>query len=973
MAAAANPKGMVTDLTSISHVLATILKQVEDIGKQAGTSATAVGKVAKGAGGGTNKGTGSSALGLSTFSGVVDVPGMKGGLKLAGFTVHGAAESTSTAIKPQTPTGTGGGRIGTAPVTGMSRSEIGANVATAGVSSVAAIGKGVFSALPDVQAVMERAGAYYSAGVSQGGVSRSVMQSAAISSGLTSTGMSGNITKYLSDTGIAFSTQPGSEYMQKSTSISNAVKYLNMDPMAASQAIAGLNSGATSKNMMLNMGIYTSDPRSGKSYSQQQIFEQIHQRLKSGRRENVGQKGVDEINTSYYRGNLKESLIGSGLTADQADLYRQWEIAKAQGQNLDLSNSKDMKKLQDMQTAGGNENPNTPGYEMNASREQLFNKYEQPYLDGIKTATEYIKGLNEVLGGMATVLGPINATLATLAGDKGFGGILSGIQGVIGSLGTLATALAGGQLIKLLGKLLPGGTPGTPPTKPTASGPKGGAPTAADKAAKSKVSPSAASKAAREAASKTGPAAAASKTSPASAAAKGAKGVLKGALPLTIALGALDAAGSWSKGVDARIAGEDPWTEYGKTLDVNADANNWWNWLGAPFTALGTAASYLGGTQDLIQGRKNDKERWAQYSNRDYSQESTWLRDNGQANTSTWRRGGSGSSVGTGASTPANAKSQKQTFIMPCNGKITDKFGPRDTTGMPNASKYHHGIDIGVSVGTPVGATASGTVTVAGWSDAIGNNIEIQHGGGYTSIYMHLSRLSVKVGDTVQQGQQIAASGDTGYTCYGAHLHFGMKYNGSYIDPLSVMNGGASVPITGNSNDKQSDSKTSSSGTGYIPSQDSIIAGVSARQAATESVSSYGGASAGKSGTPTVAGMSSGGGANGRTNNNANVGSSKRNASMYLPGAPSAKTGDSYVAQDGPVNVHAGEAILTAEQASVWRDAIRQGYGGGKKNGGNVTINVTIAEASQAEAQKFAEMVKTYLDNDNRMSRMGSR
>ena len=91
---------------------------------------------------------------------------------------------------------------------------------------------------------------------------------------------------------------------------------------------------------------------------------------------------------------------------------------------------------------------------------------------------------------------------------------------------------------------------------------------------------------------------------------------------------------------------------------------------------------------------------------------------------------------------------------------------------------------------------------------------------------------------------------------------------------------------------------------------------------------------------------------------------------MYLPGTKSAKTGDSYVAQDGPVNVHTGEAILTSAQADVWRDAIKQGYGGKGRGGNNVTINLTIGEASQAEAQKFAETVKRYLEDDNLLNNM---
>jgi hypothetical protein len=92
--------------------------------------------------------------------------------------------------------------------------------------------------------------------------------------------------------------------------------------------------------------------------------------------------------------------------------------------------------------------------------------------------------------------------------------------------------------------------------------------------------------------------------------------------------------------------------------------------------------------------------------------------------------------------------------------------------------------------------------------------------------------------------------------------------------------------------------------------------------------------------------------------------------SISLPGAPSAKTGDSYVAQDGPVNVHAGEAILNAEEAASWR---KSKAGGNRGGGSNVTINVSVAQASESEARRFATMIKRYIDQDEMISRMGSK
>jgi hypothetical protein len=94
------------------------------------------------------------------------------------------------------------------------------------------------------------------------------------------------------------------------------------------------------------------------------------------------------------------------------------------------------------------------------------------------------------------------------------------------------------------------------------------------------------------------------------------------------------------------------------------------------------------------------------------------------------------------------------------------------------------------------------------------------------------------------------------------------------------------------------------------------------------------------------------------------------NRRIYDPNAPRAKTGDAYVANDGPVNVHAGEAILTAEQADQWRSEMRGEKGGGKNN---VVINVQLSNSSDSEARRLATMVKQYLEEDSILDNMGRR
>ncbi|GKX30457.1 metalloendopeptidase [Vallitalea longa] len=119
------------------------------------------------------------------------------------------------------------------------------------------------------------------------------------------------------------------------------------------------------------------------------------------------------------------------------------------------------------------------------------------------------------------------------------------------------------------------------------------------------------------------------------------------------------------------------------------------------------------------------------------------------------------------------------------NHYITCPFGNRihPVTKKPS---YHTGIDIGVGMGTSVKAASSGEVTYAGYSSVWGKYIYVDHGSGYVSIYAHNSKLLVKKGDKVKGGQTISKSGNTGLST-GPHLHFGIRKNGKWIPPLTML------------------------------------------------------------------------------------------------------------------------------------------------------------------------------------------
>ncbi len=127
-----------------------------------------------------------------------------------------------------------------------------------------------------------------------------------------------------------------------------------------------------------------------------------------------------------------------------------------------------------------------------------------------------------------------------------------------------------------------------------------------------------------------------------------------------------------------------------------------------------------------------------------------------------------------------------QRFLWPVEGRISGRFGnQRVYNGTPKAP--HSGMDIAAAQGTPVKAPAAGIVTFAALDLYLtGGTVLIDHGAGISSNFLHLSRIDVKVGDRVEQGQVFAAVGATGRAT-GPHLHWGMNWFDVRVDPLLVL------------------------------------------------------------------------------------------------------------------------------------------------------------------------------------------
>ena len=124
-------------------------------------------------------------------------------------------------------------------------------------------------------------------------------------------------------------------------------------------------------------------------------------------------------------------------------------------------------------------------------------------------------------------------------------------------------------------------------------------------------------------------------------------------------------------------------------------------------------------------------------------------------------------------------------FRWPCYGRLTSNFGYRNT-GIRGASTYHQGIDIACPYGTAIVAADGGTVEYTGYKGAMGYTVIINHGNGYKTYYEHCKSFACSAGQHVYKGQTIAYVGLSGVTS-GAHCHFGVMKNGTYVNPLKYL------------------------------------------------------------------------------------------------------------------------------------------------------------------------------------------
>jgi murein DD-endopeptidase MepM/ murein hydrolase activator NlpD len=125
-------------------------------------------------------------------------------------------------------------------------------------------------------------------------------------------------------------------------------------------------------------------------------------------------------------------------------------------------------------------------------------------------------------------------------------------------------------------------------------------------------------------------------------------------------------------------------------------------------------------------------------------------------------------------------------WLKPVKAKISSPFGYR-TNPVTKEKQFHNGIDLPVPVGTSVKSPMEGTVENVYFNALGGNQLIVKHSNGFTTGYAHLSKATVKKGDKVKKGQELALSGNTGRST-GPHVHFTMKdAKGNYLDPAKIV------------------------------------------------------------------------------------------------------------------------------------------------------------------------------------------
>lgn len=190
-------------------------------------------------------------------------------------------------------------------------------------------------------------------------------------------------------------------------------------------------------------------------------------------------------------------------------------------------------------------------------------------------------------------------------------------------------------------------------------------------------------------------------------------------------------------------------------------------------TADGEPITWDGGVGRLLAG---------EFTNNGRTYSAVWFKD---------------SVTGKGSFYGFDGQSKRRAFLAsPMEfSRITSGFAMRFHPIL-NSWRQHNGVDYGAPTGTPVRAVGDGTVDMAGWQNGFGNVVKIRHAGNRETVYAHLSKIDVKKGQRIEQGQRVGAVGMTGWAT-GPHLHFEFHAGGRMMDPRTIARASEAVTLPG--------------------------------------------------------------------------------------------------------------------------------------------------------------------------------
>jgi murein DD-endopeptidase MepM/ murein hydrolase activator NlpD len=165
----------------------------------------------------------------------------------------------------------------------------------------------------------------------------------------------------------------------------------------------------------------------------------------------------------------------------------------------------------------------------------------------------------------------------------------------------------------------------------------------------------------------------------------------------------------------------------------------------------------------------------------------------GRTHTALWYEGADGR----GAYFGLDGQNRRRAFLASplAFSRVTSGFAMR-MHPILNTWRQHRGIDYAAPTGTPVRTVGAGVVTFSGWQNGYGNVVEVEHAEGKSTLYAHLSRIDVRRGQAIAQGETIGAVGATGWAT-GPHLHFEFKVKGEQVDPQTLAQQAETVTVAG--------------------------------------------------------------------------------------------------------------------------------------------------------------------------------